>query len=241
MRESKAAEMAKEDGREAEAVAKEEERKRAEAEKAAKEAEEKKAVDAKIDAFLKEYLGVQFGDSIDKYPEVFVKQHPNKRVIPVLKKFRYFDKAYGEFYEGKLVRIGFYVDIENKYSVDSTNEKINQAVADLAVVFGLEDSAFIGSEFGETSRLPVRTGSFTFKSPSRTSYYCGKIFMNNTSPGVLARAHFEMGKLSPGYRRYEVYIANNGLKTRLEEAKRQADEEARLKKNATGETLPDPE
>ena len=246
VRESKAAEMAKEDGREAEAVAKEEERKRAEAEKAAKEAEEKKAVDAKIDAFLKEHLGVQFGDSIDKSPGEKQDANPNTRRgallrsrglageptnsadtrnIPVLKKFKYFDKAYGKFFEGKLYRVEFRANIDKKYSFDSTREKINQAVADLAATLGLESSAFKDEPWHGVDAAPSHAYFRSMTSAPRTSYTLDKIFQSYLEDVWV----------------YTVSFEDAGLRNRLREEKRKAEAEERRKKNAEGETLPDPE
>lgn len=207
--------------RESKAGGNDDERKHAEEEK-------RKVVDAKIDDFLKEYLGVQFGDSIDKFPEEKQDANPNtrrsallrsrfrgmegeptidKRNIPVLKKFKYFDKAYAEFCGGKLYKVIFIANIDKKYSYDSTREKVNHAIADLAVSLGLENSEF--DDKGRTC----------------TSYSLNKDFSS-----YVANVWF-----------YTVSFMDSGLWNRAKEEKKQADEEARIKANATGETLPDPE
>ena len=232
--------------RESKVTAKEEERKRAEAEKAAKEAEEKKAVDAKIDAFLKEHLGVQFGDSIDKFPGEKQDANPNTRRgallrsrglageptnsadtrnIPVLKKFKYFDKAYGKFFEGKLYRVEFRANIDKKYSFDSTREKINQAVADLAATLGLESSAFKDEPWHGVDSAPSHAYFRSMTSAPRTSYTLDKIFQSYLEDVWV----------------YTVSFEDAGLRNRLREEKRKAEAEERRKKNAEGETLPDPE
>ena len=58
---------------------------------------EQNVIDTKIDAFLKEYLGVAFGDSIEKYPETIEGRlywAKNRiRIIPVQKRFQYFSPA----------------------------------------------------------------------------------------------------------------------------------------------------
>ena len=85
---------------------------------------EKKVADAKIVAFLKEYLNVTFGDDIGRFPvrpEDKDERIPAVgvcRCIPVVKKFKYLDKAYGRFEDGKLYRVDFYCDIDKKYSYD---------------------------------------------------------------------------------------------------------------------------
>ena len=128
--------------------------------------EKKKFIDAKVDAFLKEYFGVQFGDSIDKFPEKengrrvhFVPKYKT-RDIPVLKKFEYFDKAQGNFYGGKLCSVDFRVDIntnsygsvivdDNTNSYDSIIENIEPVFVDLAVSLGFESSEFGHLEYDD--------------------------------------------------------------------------------------------
>ena len=102
---------------------------------------EQNVIDTKIDAFLKEYLGIAFGDSIEQYPQT-LDGRKMLRVIPVLKKFQYFDKALASFYDGKLYSVEFFADIDVKYSIDSTNERIDQALADMAVTFGIASDSF---------------------------------------------------------------------------------------------------
>lgn len=192
---------------------------------------EKKVVDAKIDSFLKEYLGVQFGDSIDKFPEEMEIASftnlgaipvPKPRVIPVLKNFKYFDKAYGYFFEGKLYSVNFYVDIEEKYSIDSINPKIDQSIADLAVSLGLVSTAFNGN-------IPSRDKS------NHSSYYFNRFWKDNSSVrGVAIRPMRMLEAVPNGFRRYGVGISDNNLRHRLEA-------NVRRKANAEGETLPDPE
>lgn len=104
-------------------------------------------VNAKIDAFLKEYLGVQFGDSFDNFPEkVFTPSQRDIRRIPVLKEYKYLNRAEGRFYNGKLCEVQFFVDIDKKYSKKSINEKIEPMFADLAVALGIENAA-LNSDF----------------------------------------------------------------------------------------------
>lgn len=102
---------------------------------------ERNVIDTKIDAFLKEYLGAQFGDSIDLYPTL-VCDNDNVRRIQVKKPFGYLDKATGHFEDGKLYSVSFVADIDKKYSEDSVNERIKQTLADLAVSLGLSSDVF---------------------------------------------------------------------------------------------------
>lgn len=106
-------------------------------------------VNAKIDAFLKEYLGVQFGDSFDNFPEkVFTPSQRDIRRIPVLKEYKYLNRAEGRFYNGKLCEVQFFVDIDKKYSKKSINEKIEPMFADLAVTLGVESMALVSEPRG---------------------------------------------------------------------------------------------
>lgn len=125
---------------------------------------EQNVIDTKIDAFLKEYLGAQFGDSIDLYPEP-VRDYLKDRLryIQVKKPFGYLDKAIGKFAEGKLYRVNFFADIDKKYSEDSVDERINQTLADLAVSFGLASDTF------STRRRP-RTESSVHSSYNLSRY-----------------------------------------------------------------------
>ena len=217
------------------------------AEEAKAEKEAKKLVaDTLIDQFLKEYLGVQFGDSIDKFPGEKQDANPNTRRgallrsrglageptnsadtrnIPVLKKFKYFDKAYGKFFEGKLYRVEFRANIDKKYSFDSTREKINQAVADLAATLGLESSAFKDEPWHGVDSAPSHAYFRSMTSAPRTSYTLDKIFQSYLEDVWV----------------YTVSFEDAGLRNRLREEKRKAEAEERRKKNAEGETLPDPE
>ena len=187
---------------------------------------EKNVVDAKIDAFLKEYLGVQFGDSIDKFPEMIDNRHTMERVVPVLKKFKYFDKAVARFTHGKLYRVVFIADIDAKYSLDSTNEKMEQVFADLGVTLGLASTAF-------NTKQGAKTVDNASKNPTSYTLY------RHVEP----HDWFHFGDIRPprGFRRYGASISDYGLEKRLEEEARKRNEELRIKANATGENLPDPE
>lgn len=177
---------------------------------------EQNVIDAKINAFIKEYLGVQFGDSIDGFPQKMERygRHMDNlaRVIPVLKKFKYFDKAEGMFEDGKLYGVKFYTDIDTKYSVDSTTEKIDQALADMAVTFGLSSTAF---ERGYGARRFMLSQSQRGSTPEPTSSY---------------RLSKHNGECAPaGFRRRGAVISNSRFAERLREEKRQ-------RERAAGET-----
>lgn len=180
---------------------------------------EQNVIDAKIDAFIKEYLGVQFGDGIDKFPQKMERygslMDNRARVIPVLKKFKYFDKAEGLFEDGKLYGVRFYADIDAKYSIDSTNEKINQALADMAVTFGLASTAFDNNR--RIIGLRQRRSMLGQDREPTSSYSLSK----------------HNGESAPaGFRRCGAVIENRHLADRLREEKR-------IRERAAGESLPD--
>lgn len=172
---------------------------------------EQNVIDAKIDAFIKKYLGVQFGDGIDKFPNG---NHMDNRarVIPVLKKFKYFDKAEGLFEDGKLYGVRFYADIDAKYSIDSTNEKTNQALADMAVTFGLASDAFDGISY----RIRLLNQRGQDREPT-SSYSLSK---------------YDVVYGPAGFRTRGAVIENRHLADRLREEKR-------IRERAAGESLPD--
>ena len=132
---------------------------------------EQSVLDAKINSFLKEYVGAQFGDPIDKFPDLVVgrsRDDMKYRQIPALKKFQYFDHAFGVFEDGKLYEISFFAHIDMKYSVDSTNQRINQTLADLAVTLGLDSSVFAErSEYRATKQCLLKKYNGT---PLRAGY-----------------------------------------------------------------------
>lgn len=178
---------------------------------------EQNVIDAKIDSFLREYLGVAFGDGIDKYPKAIEDKdwlYERYRIVPVIKKFKYFDKALAHFEDGRLYAVSFFADIDKKYSIDSTNERINQARADLAVTLGLASNIF-----GDG----LRGGSLRQRR-----------LLRETSG---AQSSYTMGccndELAPsGYRRMGVEISDRNLHRRILEEKK-------AREQAKGEQLPE--
>ena len=181
---------------------------------------EKNVVDTKVEAFLKEYFDVQFGDNIDKFPgkeERLYGDHSFKE-IHVYKKFKYFDKARAHFQNGKLYAVVFYTEIDVKYSVDSTNEKTWQAFVDLVAMLGLEGNA------SEKSSSHKKLSSY------------GVFYINDWT--LIDRWSFNR---TDKVRRSGIGFMDGTLWKKLLEDRRQAEAEARRKKNATGDTLPDAE
>lgn len=184
---------------------------------------EQSVIDTKINAFLSEYLGVAFGDSIDKYPNAIEGRdylYDRYRIITVRKKFQYFDKALAHFEEGKLYAVSFFADIDDKYSIDSTNERIDQTRADLAVTFGLASDAFKNAR---EYRLRRRIGLLNRgASGDDSSFAMSSYVLENCSSELAPR----------GFRRYGVEIRDGNLRNRL-----RAEKEA--KDRAKGEQLPE--
>lgn len=183
---------------------------------------EQSVIDTKINSFLREYLGVAFGDSIDKYPTAIENNdylYQKCRVVTVLKKFQYFDKALAYFSDGKLYAVSFFADIDEKYSIDSTNERINQTRADLAVTLGLASDAFMNGS-GDPLRLlrlrrQLRTGMRDDSHRATTRYTlgdCNSFFI----------------RAPDGFRRIGVTISDGNLLRKIDSDK-----------NARGEQLPE--
>lgn len=183
-------------------------------------------IDTKINAFLSEYLGVAFGDSIDKYPNAINGRgclYDHCRIITVRKKFQYFDKALAHFEEGKLYAVSFFADIEDKYSIDSTNERISKTRADLAATFGLDSDAFENNSspnFFPSGRRPFPLPVRRDKNSHLTSYELEKL-----NGGII-------GIVPEGFRRYGVVISDDNLCRRLRAEKVASD-------RAKGEQLPE--
>ena len=154
---------------------------------------EQNVIDTKIDAFLKEYLGVAFGDSIEKYPKTNGFRHEDCREITVQKRFQYFDKACAGFCDGKLCWVEFFANIDKKYSIDSVNQRIDQTLADMAVTFGIASDSF------NPGRLCVR------RAGARSSYSLFK---------------FNNARHAPeGFMRYGATIMNIALRKKLQAEK----------------------
>lgn len=187
---------------------------------------EQSVIDIKINAFLSEYLGVAFGDSIDKYPNPIEGRdylYDYYRTITVRKKFQYFDKALAHFEEGKLYAVSFFADIEDKYSIDSTNERISKTRADLAATFGLASDAFKNNSlpnFFPSGKRAFPLSVRRDKNSHSTSYELEKL-----KGGII-------GIVPEGFRRYGVMISDDNLCIRLRDEKAAKD-------RAKGEQLPE--
>ena len=117
----------------------------------------------------------------------------------------------------------FFADIEDKYSIDSTNERIDQTRADLAVTFGLASDAFKNnplSNFFPSGERVLPLSVRRDKNSRSTSYALEKL--ENDIRGIVPK----------GFRRYGVVISDDNLYRRLR------DENA-AKHRAKGEQFPE--
>lgn len=109
---------------------------------------EQNVVDAKINVFLKEYLGVAIGDAIDKYDvddEARHRWRPRK-TLSARKKFKYFDNVTVWFENDKVYQVDYFARFPRKFSKTSVDEQCRQAIADLAVSLDLSSDAFNGGK-----------------------------------------------------------------------------------------------
>ena len=103
-------------------------------------------IDTKTEVFLKEYVGVKFGDDISLVRDDDESNGRSTRNIKMLKPFKHFDAAHLEYTGGKLTEVGILGRIEKKYSNDSVTKRFKEAKDDLALTLGYQE------EF----RLPIR-------------------------------------------------------------------------------------
>ena len=112
-----------------------------------------KTCNANIDSFLKEYLAVEFGEGMSRFPKsVAGLTYAILRDIPMVKKFKHFDHAIGRFAADKLYEVYLYVDVPRKYSKASAENRINQDINDLITSWGLPKELFVNSSIFRPKR-----------------------------------------------------------------------------------------
>ena len=104
-----------------------------------------KTPDAAVDEFLRDYIGVQFGDDISKINGFEDAQY----MVSMKKKFQYFDKACVYYRKGKLYRVNFGADIGKEYSQNSTEAQIRKSVSAIEPVFNLPPNYFARHSRGD--------------------------------------------------------------------------------------------
>ena len=91
-----------------------------------------------IQSFTKDYLNIQFGDdatNLNAYADA-------QFMINMKKNSGYFDKAAVYYLNGKLYRVNIWADIFKSYSLQSTNDRMREALESLAIELGLPAEYF---------------------------------------------------------------------------------------------------
>lgn len=132
----------------------------------AKKVAAENAVDEKVDLFLKEYLGVQIGQDASVFTNK-TGRNGGGCVLPVLKKYDYFDNAVGVVTEGKLTGVFFYSDFDPKFSRDSVVKQVDESLVKLLASFGVQDSRPKNAPPLMRGRLSIRHSTQRYSIHSR--------------------------------------------------------------------------
>lgn len=112
--------------------------------------------DEAVSSFVKDHLNVQFGDDATNLNVYADKQF----MINMKKNFGYFDKAAVYYRGGKLYRVNIWADIFKSYSLQSTNERMHEALEAIALQLGLPAEYFAcharSVDFYPWSNKPVK-------------------------------------------------------------------------------------
>jgi len=136
-------------------------------------------IDAKTEAFIKEYVGVKFGDDISTIKDDDESNGRNTRNIKLVKPFRYFDKAYLGFTDGKLTRIIIEAWVEKKFSLDSVMKRYEEACDDLALTLGYQQNFSLPVRLRRENKRPTVSISKDYVSSTYGNHYVLKIFFYN--------------------------------------------------------------
>lgn len=153
-------------------------------------------IDAKIEAFLKEYVGVKFGDDISTIKDDDESNGRYTRNIKLIKPFRYFDKAYLEFTDGKLTYIVLKAWIEKKFSHDSVMKRYQEACDDLSLTLGYQQNFSLPVRLRRENKRP--TVSIGKSTDASEYHYVLKIsFYNRSMEDALRNARNKAGEELP--------------------------------------------
>lgn len=136
-------------------------------------------IDAKTEAFIKEYVGVKFGDDISTIKDDDESNGRNTRNIKLVKPFRYFDKAYLGFTDGKLTSIRIEAWVEKKFSYDSVKKRYEEACDDLALTLGYQQNFSLPVRLRRENKRPTVSISKDYVSSTYGNHYLLKIFFYN--------------------------------------------------------------
>lgn len=131
--------------------------------------------DAAVDAFLRDYVGVQFGDDISKINGYEDTQY----MIPMQKEFQYFDKVCTYYRKGKLYRVNVWADIGKEYSQNSTEEQIRKTLSALEKELSLPQNYFAAHSRGDFRLWKnVQNSSSPSHNPSYSVTFASKDWPN---------------------------------------------------------------
>lgn len=154
-------------------------------------------IDAKTEAFIKEYVGVKFGDDISTIKDDDESNGRNPCNIKLVKPFRYFDKAYLGFTDGKLTSIRIEAWIERKFSLDSVMKRYKEACDDLALTLGYQQNFSLPVRLIRENKRPTVSISKDFSSTYGNHYYLRIYFYNQPMEEALRKARNKAGEELP--------------------------------------------
>lgn len=91
-------------------------------------------VDARVDQFTTEHLGLKIGDPSAEKPGI--------RAVQLKKQFLDFNVAQAETYNGKIVRMQLSADVNKSVGKKSANAKMREELSQLAIALGLDPEYF---------------------------------------------------------------------------------------------------
>jgi len=133
----------------------------------------------KVDGFLKEYVGVQFGDSADKFST-------NKFevcTIDVAKKYGRFDKARLSFKDGKISTVYLYAHLSKGENISVYDSNCDKDIRQLATNLGLNKDVFhwlyVNGSLWSGSKYKIWMNSSRLLKLAPPRSVCGLYFSNN--------------------------------------------------------------
>jgi len=122
-------------------------------------------INTKVNAFIKEYVGVSFGDDIATVKDDDENNGRYSRNIKMVKPFKYFDKAYLEFTDGKLTCVRIDASIDKKFSAESVEKRFREVRDDLASSLGFQQDFRLPQKFRrerKSTDFYIDTGTDTY-------------------------------------------------------------------------------
>ena len=154
-------------------------------------------IDIKTETFLKEYVGVSFGDDISSVKDDKESNDRYSRNVKMLKPFKYFDKAYLSFTDGKLTYIQIQASIEKKFSRDSVMKRFKEACDDLSVTLGYQADFSLPVRLRRENKRPAVSVVYRDSSTSSDKYLLSISFANTGLRDALIKARNKSGEELP--------------------------------------------